>query len=149
MQCPGKITEITYAGGVAGQGFNTKPTVQTCELKAALPHIPHGIGRHTQHKINTKPATIRALASSNTTGIPKQLDGVLNGADGMRVCAVIALSLQRKAQKKNIVHQDLLRSKTSPAVRRRGTASWLALAFVLPLQISQCSFLTLRDNKKA
>lgn len=67
-----------YAGG---RGFNTNPTVQTHELTAALLHIPHRIDRHTQNKITTEPATIRALLSPNTILIPKQLNGVLNGAD--------------------------------------------------------------------
>lgn len=112
--CPRKNPRY-YAGAVAEQGFNAKPKVQTCQLKAALPHIPHPID---QHKINTGPATTRAFVPSNTILILKQ-PGVLGEADGAHVGVVMALPLQRKALKKN-------NSKTA---QEKGSLSGLCFHF--------------------
>lgn len=89
-----------YAEDAAGQEFNTKNTVQPCELKAALPHIPHLIDRHTQQKINRKPANISAFVSPNDILIPKRCNCVLNEADWARPCHDHS-HFKEKAQKKS------------------------------------------------
>lgn len=89
-----------HAEDAAGQGFNTNNTVQPCELKAALPHIPHLIDQHTQHKINCKPATISAFVSPNDILIPKRCNCVLNEADCAGSCHDHS-HFKEKAQKKS------------------------------------------------
>lgn len=143
MQCPGKTTEIMLEM-LQDKGLTQNPQSQPVTERLLFPTFP--IRLIGTPKINTEPATVRAFVSPNTILIPKQLDRVLNGA---RLHGHCSFTSEESTKEKYLRIETCCAQKPLQAIRHRRPVSQRALAFILPLQTSRCSFLTLWDNRKA